>query len=419
MFIKIFNNNLYKNYILFVVFLLPLLPLLNILIPKFGLIKEITVFGYIIIFMSIYNFHNLIEIKNTNFSIIIVYYIYIIMHVFISTVSVESAFLGLKYHVIPLFLATILIVLNFNKPLRLLYIFLILMLCSNIIVDIIGIIEYFKRDIITELYGGYIKHTNYRDLQNARLVSTLANPINLGVFLIIATLSAYTLLSFVKSYFIKSIVLIIILINIFIIIFTLSRSSYIGLFILLLGYVFSSKKRFLYLIILFSILISFNIINFSMINIFEERLSDMSFSYMTTDLRIVNWYGIISNFFKESEFLFFGRGLGTLGWTAEGVLSENMYLGIFLELGLFGIILFLFILLMFLKNILVILKIDKNIGYLFLNFLIIFMVLGIFMDIHINLQTSFYFWFMILISELIVRKYKIDEKNRFNNNIIQ
>ena len=199
----------------------------------------------------------------------------------------------------------------------------------------------------------------------------------------------------------------------------MSGFGYIGLFILLLGYVFSSKKRFLYLIILFSILISFNIINFSMINIFEERLSDMSFSYMTTDLRIVNWYGIISNFFKESEFLFFGRGLGTLGWTAEGVLSENMYLGIFLELGLFGIILFLFILLMFLKNILVILKIDKNIGYLFLNFLIIFMVLGIFMDIHINLPTSFYFWFMILISELIVRKYKIDEKNRFNNNIIQ
>lgn len=419
MFIKELINYLYKNYIIFIIFLLPILPLLNVLVSKIGIIKEITILCYLIIFAYYYNFYKLIEIKNTTLSIVILYYVYILMHVFISTVSIETSLLGLKYHIVPFLLAIITIVLNYNNPFKSLYIFLLLILCSNIFVDIVAIIEYFNPEIIVELYGGYIKDTNYKEIQNARLVSTLVNPINLGVFLIIATLSLYTLLYFVKSYFMKSMIMTILLINIIIIILTLSRSAYIGIFVLLVGYIFSSKKRFYFSAILFAILINLNIIPFSIIEILKERLSDMSFSYMTTDLRIVNWYTIILNFFKEPEFILFGRGLGSLGWTDEGVLSENMYLGVFLELGLLGLLGFLFILLIFLKNILVILKIDKSIGYFFLNFFIIFVILGIFMDIHINLPTSFYFWFIFLISELIARRYKINEKNRLSNNNIQ
>ncbi len=402
-----FSNFYYKNTILFLIFLIPLLPLLNIIIPKFGLIKEFIIFVYLLIFMHIYRVKDLIKSINTNTLIIIVYLVYILFHFFISTVSFYSSLLGLKYHFFPFLFAYILNVIYYNEPIKLLKYFLLMILCSTIIVDIIGLIEYFSPNTIKGLYGDYLKHVNFRGIKNVRLISTLSNPINLGIFLVFSLISIYTLKKLLRSSKINFLINILIPINILLILFTLSRAAYAGLFIVVTIYVISSKKRFILTFLFLCFLALFDIIPLHYLTILLDRFSDMSFTYISTDMRFVNWYNILMSFFEKIHFLFFGMGIGNLGWTNESRLTENAYLGVFIEFGLIGLILYLTLLISFMKNIIRIIRINSLIGYYLLIFFLIFLLWAFLMDIHINLPISFYFWFLFLISNSLQKNKKV------------
>jgi len=230
-----------------------------------------------------------------------------------------------------------------------------IILVGAIIIVAVSILEFFgvKIPLTTELSGvNGLENTQYlQGIGTARLQSLLAGPNALSLYMMALTAFALGLFKKITP---KLIWLAPILIAVLVL--TFSRNALIGLAVMLIFSVIFWLKK--YFGATTSIIVSVIIIAVVVILGLNISKSDKYQSYLThgtsTSLR---YEQIVRVWEAKYEIGFLGRGSGTAGPSSQNRLdggpnhwSENIYLEIFEELGLIGLILYLTLIIMLLVN---------------------------------------------------------------------
>ncbi|WP_017221055.1 O-antigen ligase family protein [Moritella dasanensis] len=266
-----------------------------------------------------------------------------------------------------------------------------------------GVVEYFNQSILTIIYNmplDEIQHISYFSAQ--RLISLIGNPINLGAFVVVS-------LAFKSSWFIASgdnlKKCILILVCTFVVFFTLSRLSII-VFLLILSFIFYNKNLVLFLCLSFFIII-FLFFSLSYVDVnldyMSRMLSIFNVSTYEENTRVLNWFSAFDR--MDSLFLIlFGLGFGSSNPSKEymenlgSIIVENTFTSIFIDLGLFGLLIYLCI---FLRFFFLSFRFYRSSGDLsLLAFLLTFLCFSMGNDFHRNMPFSFYFWYFYFYIEV-------------------
>lgn len=418
----IFKLNIRKIIFITVtlIFFVATLPMLRyaVPVPGFGAMKEITVFFALIYLIFYIKNKKIVLFRNdSTITIMLLYIIYISIHIFITHASTTSALLMFKYHLLYALFAY-----SFYKIFKYHYLngdidleiairkIFKAIVYVGILVITIGLYEKFIDPVfIKSLYRGATIHTYYAGDEFARVVSTIGNPIMLGYYLIIVSLISLFLLR--NKMIHKIIVIYVILSSLILILFTLSRASYLIVCAIMIAYFFLTlnKNNFLIRSLFIFIMgviavyyIDFN--NLLVIDNVMSRFEQLDSSEVGRDGRLVTWARSFDEFQTNIYVLFFGFGLGKLGWDDGTFVMENGYLAIIYEFGLIGFLLYCSVLLKFYLNIYKLKKsiylYDRELALLLSLFLLFFLISMLVSDSHMGIPQVFYFWLFYIISEL-------------------
>jgi len=252
----------------------------------------------------------------------------------------------------------------------------------------------------------------------------MANPIVLGLYMVTGVVMSFYKINVAKSR------LVILLHSLSLFLFsivcalTLSRNAYASLLLVFL--IFASYKilvakniiikygQILASIFLFSIFIY--IVNESFDNIVISRLLEMLDSGATaSDPRLEKW-GVLFNSLMSDNPLFFlwGFGLGNIGTTGLGasekfLIVENSYIAIIFELGLIGLLFYVYFIYRYCRNALkLLLNYDlenRRLGMLLLLYVGFLLVSSNFADsLYMNYPFNLIFWLFFVVSEVAKRQ---------------
>jgi hypothetical protein len=326
-------------------------------------------------------------------------------------------FLALLY----IFFALVVYSIKSESPIISLNLFIKITLILSILISLLSLYEIYNPDIRYFLYGsaydGFGNVLSIPGAKNVRTVSTLRNPINLGLFLIFSIILAIYGL---KEANLRKLAIISIPLNTVATIFTLSRICYVLLVIILLIYFIHStfvlghikiQTFLIFFFIILSVLIYFIQSDLSEeLKIVLIRIDQLRSAFGNkSDPRIQNWISAINHIIDFIPFILVGTGLGMSNPASLAVneyMIENSFITIFFELGLFGLVLFIIIIHRFFHNSIAIHKRDKNMGLFFILFLVFFLLASMTSDLHRNNPMSTYFYFLFFYSETILIKHK-------------
>lgn len=416
------TNHLLFFPIYFLLFLLPFLPLLS----EFFLIRvfdNYTLIGFIkevLIFLFIFNCFSVLIIRKNLFLkvdvvslTILAFFIYGLAHILITEASVRNSINNFRLIYLNQLLSVMLILLfiNLRKKPNIDLTFIIIFI-SAVFVSLFGLYEKLFNPDIINLYklnfDSVEKNTGIVGFPRVRIVSTLGNPINLSMFMVVGIIALIYLKSvgILRSNFI---LIFFYILFITILLMTLSRTGYLSLLGVFLMYMsmifFSNKKLLLYYILiigLFALLLYYIIVNNDLLLYRVQQMID--FEYVSkNEPRLENWSYLLSILLKDKVYLMWGLGLGNAGTSGlEGnkTIVENSFIAILYELGFIGLIFFLRIIYLFSKNSVIIIKDsihykDKILGWAALMYLVAFLLSSLFMDSYLNNPFNFYFWLFL------------------------
>lgn len=433
-----------KSSILFIpiyilVFLLPLLPLLSeIFYIPIGTTYNLSGFSKEIIILSfvVFSTIHLIFIKtsiNVNWIIIslLLFIFYGFAHIWISHATFHNALNNFRLFFLNIIVSMLLITLYINlrilPNIRLMF---GLIFISAFLVSIFGLYEKFINpeivDLYTKTHDAVLKNIGIPGFERVRITSTLGNPINLGLFMVVGIISALYIMESTNKKLIYLFCFLCLPLFLIVIMFTLSRTAYGSLLLVISSYLLfkvsiekkiKEKLFFLMSIVLIISILSF-IVSDERNNLILLRLFQTIDMYtFSTDPRLEKWGTVIRNLNAEPIYFLWGFGLGnagTSGLTGNYIIIENSFISIIYELGFIGLMLFCLILFYYLLNTFKLLKIknkeDKLLGWAFIAYFITFIFASLFIDAYINNPFSSYFWlfFALLIIKRLSKSYQMN-----------
>ncbi|EAR07897.1 O-antigen ligase family protein [Reinekea blandensis] len=289
-----------------------------------------------------------------------------------------------------------------------------------VMVVTISIIQFINYDITEAVYRSSIEEIGNLTLAiGYRLNSLLLNPINYAAFLIIS-FSAISIKT--KSHWIWIALLLVTIAGVY---YSYSRLAMIAL-ITVSAYLFfvrlpeNKTIAFIFFTVVLSVLL-FTVFG-GFINI-SPRFSDLTnIDTYLSNIRIRNW---INAFTNMGDFeLFFGMGAG-LSSPSDLIVQEygaykieNTFVSYFFQYGLIGLLLYISVLFLFLKNVLALRVSHPNIFHFFNAFLIVWIVMSMGNDFYRNLPFVFLFWIFFLISSTLSRSgSERENRNNYFNHI--
>ena len=392
-----------------------------------GFSKELLSFSllFILLFLALRIFKEKDKIAFSNFqSIYLFFLIWEILHVFIGFQNHMQRFNGFRFQfVYPAIIFLLIFYINNTKQWHLFDnmfdIIIKIFLIQSVFILGIAYVEIIYPEILPILYK-----ESYNDIvpilgipgkENIRIVSTFANPINLGLYLTIGFIFYLHLLEVKKqNIFFLFLYIFIFLIPIFL---TFSRTSY-GIFIVifLLYYLYKIKKQLIkgvLSIFLFLIIIIYLVFEYAnnigvYIDLILYRIDQfINPDIVINDPRFENIKNFLNFIFSQDNiFYIWGGGLGISDASLKSInsfSSENAYITILAEQGIIGLFLFFLIIFKFFYNIFLLLKSEnimyKQYGFTLLLIIIWFLLASMTSDTIKNNPFSLYFWLFFFLSE--------------------
>lgn len=356
--------------------------------PEISLIRDILVFSLFLV--------SLLEFESDKFKkplpmIIFVYISVILLSYFWVQASTVQWFRGAKFSITPMLLMLTLITSKLEeKEIR---IIVKTIISVSFIIIVLAILEFFgiKPPTISALSGaGALESINLvGTLKVNRLQSILAGPNALGLYLLV-------IISFLIGWHkeIKNVKWLLIICAA-VLFLTFSRSAWIGLIVLLLDLAIIKYKlsfvKISYLFILLVVLVS----GIFYLSKKSQTLSQIFNHGLSTDMRLEQYNRIIK---EKFEIGLLGRGAGAAGPSSQNRLdngpnrwTENTYLDIFEEFGLIGVVLFISIILLILKE--SVKNRQSNFGRVVVLLIPSMMIAGLFINFYTG-QVAVYYFFL-------------------------
>jgi O-antigen ligase len=433
------RNGLYSKLfipIYILVFLLPILPLLGeaFLIKLgenytlIGLSKELLTTSFIFGSTAylLMTRRNLLMSKQVGF--LLLFLLYGFSHMVITTASFSNAVNNFRLLFLNVVLCIFIIFLYLNKKVflnnRLIF---NLIIYSAICVALFGLYEKFINPDIIDLYklsySSVVKNLGIPGFERVRIASTLGNPINLGLFLVVGFTSTVYIMNTSTKKISSGMCFMCLLLFGFVSIFTLSRTVYGSFLITIIVYVvfkiFTTHKLLKKLLLLSAVTLILFILYIiiamddSLILLRLYQLVDTD--VLSVDPRLEKWNMVMQDLSDNLMYLLWGFGLGnsgTSGLSGDFIIIENSFVSILYELGIVGLLLFGFIIVRYLSNTIHLFKSKDTerqlLGLVFLSYLAIFLFASLFIDAYVNSPFNFYFWLFFALSEISCEKMKKD-----------
>ncbi|EJL6364836.1 O-antigen ligase family protein [Vibrio cholerae] len=266
-------------------------------------------------------------------------------------------------------------------------------------------IELFDPKIISILYG--VDKSSMSNVTLAigdRLISTLGNPINLGIYMCFFICSSYFLAKKADVFYYWIIFWILFGLTSLVIFFTLSRLAFLTLIILFLyigidGWRSRNKTTLsvisILVLLIFPKLLSVLLSNSDIFSRFYDMLELTTFS---ENSRISNWEVALKNLDSFIKMIW-GLGIGASNPTSGsgGILVENSLLTILIEFGLIGLTMYISIVFSMYFRANDSHFFEKEYSVFFNMFLITFFVMSIGNDVNRNFPFVFYFWSVVFL----------------------
>lgn len=324
----------------------PLLNLLLFLKLFFESVKPTVISNVLIVFLLIFNIRYMKELLR-GYNIIYLTYLFISLFSIVNYIYIENDFInfiqGVSYNLIPMYVFYLGI--KYKEDIK---IILKPLLISNLVLVSIGLYFYY---IKPGIYVNYLikSITNYQNLGGAgyRLMSYIGS-MEMGTICVIS----FFLVLFLKDEYAKYMQLFMLLVFTFALALTMQRSAWVAFIIAILidiVYILVIKKNILALLgVAFSVPASTLLANFIVSKvtpnsqlywiIFRIQMLDSAVSERT------NQWDSSLQIFKDN---FFGIGLGNLGHKSTSLIkvTDGNYLRILGELGFFGMLNFILLLL--------------------------------------------------------------------------
>lgn len=413
-----------NSYILILIFVL--FPFWSIIVAQINYFLKVplnilTSIKYLFVVFSIFLFLiNIFVKKNIQIreeSILLgIFVIYVFFHL----VGSSSLFLkldGFKFEFVFPFLALLIFNAN-NYNINYLDILIKIIFYQGIVTLLVAFLEFMDQELLELLYRKSLKdipHIRWFSVQ--RLMSTTGNPINLGATLSIWITSFLYMIYRNKVILLKLLYPVVLLFTFFIVSLTLSRTSlivfiftvFLSIFLAIDGYV--NKVFFISLVVFilgFLVSVFLKDINIDLVLTRFENLFDTN--EYTSNARVINWNYAISNM-NIMEY-FWGKGIGTSNPKAEYVqnynafMIENGFVSTFINYGILGVLLYLFLIIKFYVLSFKIKENNKALGLFLIIFLTVFCLFNTSNDYNRNLPYMLYFWIFYVLSELEFLKIK-------------
>ncbi|MGU3144750.1 O-antigen ligase family protein [Vibrio cholerae] len=387
--------------------LVVLSPLLTVLSYRFGFFvggyKEI-----IQISLTLIVFYYLIEKIRLKISwpitLVACFSLYCLFH-FIGWRDIGLIFDGFRFQVIYMISCSLLLISSISCRNNDVDVFIKSLFYSGLPVLSIGLIELFDPKIISILYG--VDKSSMSNVTLAigdRLISTLGNPINLGIYMCFFICSSYFLAKKTDVFYYWVIFWILFGLSSLVIFFTLSRLAFLTLIILFLyigidGWRSRNKTTLIVISILvlliFPKLLSVLLSNSDIFSRFYDMLELTTFS---ENSRISNWEVALKNLDSFIKMIW-GLGVGASNPTSGsgGILVENSLLTILIEFGLIGLTIYISIVFSMYFRANDSHFFEKEYSVFFNMFLITFFVMSIGNDVNRNFPFVFYFWSVVFL----------------------
>ncbi|EHZ2845099.1 O-antigen ligase family protein [Vibrio vulnificus] len=380
--------------------------------PPLGVGKDIV--NFILLFISLFLFVN----KDYRYNkVSIMFFSFFMLYYFIhiaAFTSLENIVDGLRFHII--YIVTYVII---GLRLNLTYgdsFFRIAraMFYSGTIVALIGLYEFFDPTILKLMYG-----VAQEDIPNIklplgyRLISTMLNPINLGAYLCFVLVFGYLLYrkSLLTGWAFYGIGLISLGVNFL----TLSRLAFLAMVLIWGAILYFEFKRSIKFKLFLSPIVFLVIVYFSLVvlpsvdvKIIARMFSAFDSNTLSENSRLDNW-ALSLSYMDDFLKVLWGLGLGVVraGGDQDTLLAENTFLGIFIEFGLIGFLIYLiFIMKIYYYN-LKLKKVDLVLYQFNLLFFSAFFVLSLGNDMYTNYPFVLFFW--------VVSSYLISFGCKMNN----
>ncbi len=410
---KINYNSCIEYFLYLLIGIIIFIPILDIRMPRIGIGIVKDLLTLIILIISSFQIAKNKKIYITKGSIIIlVYAIYGFAHIFISKLSIS---IGLdKFRLMYLYpiTFTILIMSNYKISLKFFENIKKIIIIQGIIIIFIAVLELiFKEKLLTLLYGDYYNkmHVNLFGTSGARTVSILVNPIILGLFLNLLLTVLFTTKT--NNKFIKALILLMIPLCIIITFTTLSRISYIAMFVIIIYFFIVNKispQKLILCIVSISIIIPMTTHSLSEDSLIIRRMNQLGEDDIKGNVRFENWSKYIDMAWDKDPYMaIWGSGLGSSNSSNENQSeimkkAENSYISMLGELGFIGFIIMILLFIRYIYNCFMIKRINKNIANLLLGWMIILSIGSLTNDMFHNNPFSLYFWLFFLVEEIII-----------------
>lgn len=387
--------------------LVVLSPLLTVLSYRFGFFvggyKEITQIS-----LTLIVFYYLIEKIRLKISwpitLVACFSLYCLFH-FIGWRDIGLIFDGFRFQVIYMISCSLLLISSISCRNNDVDVFIKSLFYSGFPVLSIGLIELFDPKIISILYG--VDKSSMSNVTLAigdRLISTLGNPINLGIYMCFFICSSYFLAKKADVFYYWIIFWILFGLTSLVVFFTLSRLAFLTLIILFLyigidGWRSRNKTTLsvisILVLLIFPKLLSVLLSNSDIFSRFYDMLELTTFS---ENSRISNWKVALKNLDSFIKMIW-GLGIGASNPTSGsgGILVENSLLTILIEFGLIGLTMYISIVFSMYFRANDSHFFEKEYSVFFNMFLITFFVMSIGNDVNRNFPFVFYFWSVVFL----------------------
>ncbi len=393
--------------------LLPFISVLQNIIPNAGWIKDILC----IFICGCALLNGKIKI-NSNLICVILYTIIVIFSIlFNDTLSAEFKLNAFRYRCE--YAITLVLLINsfqYSKEeikdialqiLKILYVI-------GIIVAIIGCVELVNPRLVYSIYGNSLTThlsvwTGDSLSASSRLISTLGNPINLGLQMVLAIGACLCLWhkSGKSNWHLKAIYPMTLVLFIVITIYTYSRTAYIMVGAVILAFYASqilfskiNLKKKVSLVLLIALCATILLILVNNYDSFAYRLNSISIKTFLENTRVARATTAFTADWKNLWVYLFGAGVGNRLGSSGQYVFEFGYASLLYETGIIGFIIFLCIIISSISSSLYVMKYeltDRYINSTYLSFIAAFCC-GMFAeDLYFQSPFNLYFWICCLV----------------------
>lgn len=407
-----FKTKYTSQIMLCIIFFLLILKEITVVFNNFPFIGPL-LWGVSLVFLLFCIFFSKIELNRKQVILLIsITVLNFFMLLSVLTYSSTSALLEAFLQIVPNYTIFFLVIADQNERQTFNFISKII-ICMTSILSIVGLMIHFFGDIhfvegkYVETYSLFGVNFTQRivgyEQGQTRISSLTSNPNTLAWFILLTILLIFYHLILKQKH--RLILVLLLGVNLIALFSTSSRSSlislFLGIFIFLAFYM--SQKNYIYLVITTLTILLFNINK--ILGSSKFRLNDGLSS------RNIIWEKIMQS---VDERIFYGIGLGSAGQLILGDFStstHNIYLSIFAEIGLLGLLCFIFIWFFGVYNCGYQLIIKKNKDLLYI--LIISILLSLFVHQFFEAQLltfnflSFFWWYLIVLSATLKKSKEV------------